>query len=55
MNWSTKRYVFLKNYSFSSYISVFFQLVAFVREYSWYKAIRMGHSMSLEFKKTFQN
>ena len=33
MNRSTKRFVFLKNYLFRSYISVCFQLLAFVREH----------------------
>ena len=39
MNMYTKRFVFFKNYLFRSYIRVCFQLVAFVREHMWYKAI----------------
>ena len=31
MNWSTKRFIFFKNYLFRSFIRVYFQLVAFVR------------------------
>ena len=39
MNWSTKRFVFFKNYLIRSYIRTCFQLVAFVREHMWHKAI----------------
>ena len=45
----TKRFVFLKCiYLFCSYIRVCFQLVAFVREYIWHKAMLMGYSVRLE-------
>ena len=35
-------------YLFCSYIHVCFQLVAFVREHIWNKALLMGYSMRLE-------
>ena len=34
-----KRFLFLKIYLFSSYIRVCFQLIAFVREHIWRKAL----------------
>ena len=40
MNRSTKRFVFLRIiYLFYSYIRVCFQLIAFVRELMWHKAM----------------
>ena len=38
----------LKNYLFRSYIRVCFQLVVFVREHMWRKAIWMGQPMRLK-------
>ena len=48
MNRSTKRFVFLKNYNFRSYMSICFQLVAFVKGQIWHQAIRMEHKMRLK-------
>ena len=48
MNMSIKRFVFLKNHLFCSYIRLCFQLVAFAREHMWHKAIWMGHAIRLE-------
>ena len=39
MNRSTKRFVFFKNYLFYSYICVYFQFVALVREHMWHENI----------------
>ena len=51
MSRSMKRFVFLLGfiYLFCSYIRVCFQLLAFVREHIWHKALLMGYSMKLEF------
>ena len=49
---STRRFVFFSLgfiYLFCSYIHVCFQLVAFIREHIWHKALLMGLSMGLEF------
>ena len=40
--------IFFRIYLFCSYIHVCFQLVAFMREYIWHKALLMEHSMRLE-------
>ena len=47
MNRSTQRFVFFKEL-FCSYTRVCFQLVAFVREHMWLKAIWIGHPMRLK-------
>ena len=41
-------FYFFKNYSFRFYICVCFQLVAFVREHMWHKAIWMEHPVRLK-------
>ena len=57
--WSTKRFVFFKIYLFisfylfHSYIRLCFQLIAFVREPIWHKALCMGYSMRLEFTRVW--
>ena len=50
MSRPTKRFVFFLGfiYLFRSYIRVYFQFVAFVKEHIWYKALLMGYSMRLE-------
>ena len=50
MRRSTKRFVFFLGfvYLFCSYICVCFQLVAFIREHIWLKALLIGYSMRLE-------
>ena len=48
MNRFTKWFVFLKIYSFPSHIHVYFQLVAFIREPIWHKALWMGYWRRLE-------
>ena len=49
---STKRFVFIYNlfilFLHTCYISVCFQLVAFVREHIWHKALLMRYSMRLD-------
>ena len=47
---SMKIFVFLNSfiYLFCSYVHVGFQLVAFVREHIWHKALLMGYSMRLK-------
>ena len=47
---STKRFVFFEFILFlhTCYVYVCFQLVAFVREHMWHKALLMGYSMRLE-------
>ena len=46
---------FLRNiYSFCSYKSVCSQLVAFVREHMWHKAMWMGKSMRLELTRVHE-
>ena len=39
---------FFRIYLFCSFICVCFQLIAFVREHVWHKALLMGYSMRLE-------
>ena len=50
MNRPIKIYIFkdLFIYLFRSYISVWFKLLAFVREHIWHKALKMGYSIRLE-------
>ena len=52
MNRSMKRFVFLRIiHLFCSYICVCFQLVAFIREHMWHKAMCMGYLMKPKLKR----
>ena len=52
MSWYTKRIVFFRIYLFCFYICVCVQLVAFIREHIWHKALLMGYSIRLEFSQS---
>ena len=52
MSKSTKRFVFFRIY-FCSYMRVYFQLDAFVREHVWRQALLMGCLMRLELTRVF--
>ena len=49
---STKRFVLFRIYLFILFLHTCFQLVAFVTEHIWQKALLMGYSMRLETTNT---
>ena len=53
MSRSMKRFVFFRIYLFCSNIHVYFELVAFVREHIWHKALLMGYSLMFAVRMIF--